>query len=169
MRNGDYDTPTFRDDDGWAWCRRHRIHHPQHWQPRGDNWHVPSDTAEPFARRAVHGINWFEARAFARYAGARLVHETEWETACRAGILEGAQHVWEWCDNAFYPCPDFRAYPYDSYSNTWFDGYHRVTRSASRYTEPDVRRPGFRNFYPPSHRHIFAGLRLAWPAASSIA
>ena len=162
MRAGGYDTPAFWDEAGWAWRQANRIDHPEHWQRVGaHDWHIPTDTAGPIGEQPVHGINWFEARAFARHARARLPHETEWEAAYRAGALDGCHQVWEWCDNAFCPYAGFRAFPYDGYSRPWFDGRHMVARGGSYHTEIEIRRPGFRNFYPPTHRHIFAGLRLA--------
>ena len=77
------------------------------------------------------------------------------------GQFNDVEQVWEWCDDAFAAYPGFSPFPYDEYSLPWFDGAHFVARGASRHTEADVIRPGFRNFYPPTHRHVFAGLRLA--------
>ncbi|RJS93830.1 SUMF1/EgtB/PvdO family nonheme iron enzyme [Salinisphaera sp. Q1T1-3] len=154
------------DAAGWAWRTRHAITHPQHWQPTrdGHGWHLAraDDAPVETTDSPVHGIGWHEARAYARWAGARLPTEVEWEAAARSGRLEHVGQVWEWCDNAFAPYPGFQAFPYDEYSMPWFDGKHFVARGASRATEADIRRPGFRNFYPPTHRHVFAGLRLAW-------
>ena len=163
MAAGGYHEPSCWDDDGWAWRTAERVEHPEHWQALGNGqWHIPDTHAGEIGEQPVHGISWYEARAFARYAGARLPHETEWEAARRAGILSVRHQVWEWCNNAFHPYPGFRAFPYDGYSKPWFDGRHFVARGASALSEPEIRRPGFRNFYPPTHRHIFAGLRLAW-------
>ncbi|GAB3682292.1 SUMF1/EgtB/PvdO family nonheme iron enzyme [Salinisphaera aquimarina] len=161
---GGYDDTRFWDDAGWQWRATHAVEHPQHWRALDSRrWHVPSDDDDlPVGCQPVHGIGWYEARAFARYAGARLPREVEWETAARGNRLANAYQVWEWCDDAFYPYPGFRAFPYDGYSMPWFDSAHFIARGGSRHTEPDIRRPGFRNFYPPTHRHVFAGLRLAW-------
>lgn len=159
-----YHRAEFWDDAGWAWREQMDIEHPQHWQPQGDGqWAIHGlHRAPAMADEPVHGIGWYEARAFARYAHARLPSEREWEAARRADRLRGIGQVWEWCDEAFAPYPGFRAFPYEGYSMPWFDGAHFVVRGASVHTEPDVRRPSFRNFYPPTHRHIFAGFRLAW-------
>ena len=109
----------------------------------------------------VAGIDRAEAAAFARHAGARLPHEYEWERAARLGLMKRAGEAWEWCANRFHPWPGFRARPYREYSAPWFDSRHAVLRGGSIYTEPENRRPGFRNFYEPAARHIAAGLRLA--------
>lgn len=159
-----YHRAEFWDDAGWAWRQSMGIEQPQHWVARGNGqWSIAGLRGQvATADEPVHGIGWYEARAFARYAQARLPSEHEWESARRADYLRGIGQVWEWCDDAFAPYPGFRAFPYDGYSMPWFDGAHFVARGASMHTEPDVQRLSFRNFYPPTHRHIFAGLRLAW-------
>lgn len=164
MTAGGYDNEAFWDAAGWNWRQAQQITHPEHWRALSNGtWHVPAeDDSRPVTQQPVHGIGWYEARAFARYADARLPREAEWETARRADGLEHLHEVWEWCADAFYPYPGFRAFPYDGYSLPWFDGAHFVARGASRHSEPDIKRPGFRNFYPPTHRHVCAGLRLAW-------
>lgn len=162
IQAGGYKRPEFWDDAGWTWRGAHAIEHPQHWRiTAGGDWHIPADIDTDIANAPVHGIGWYEARAFARYADARLPREIEWEAAQRQGALADSDRVWQWCDDAFYPYPGFNAFPYDGYSRPWFDGAHFIARGASVHTEVDVRRPGFRNFYPPGHRHVFAGLRLA--------
>ncbi|MES1940174.1 hypothetical protein T5B8_08023 [Salinisphaera sp. T5B8] len=158
---GGYQNADWWDADGWAWREAAGIAHPQHWRALTNGWFVFAPGSTDIANAPVHGIGWYEARAYARYAGARLPRETEWEAARRAGVLTDVEQVWEWCDDAFYPYPGFRAFPYDGYSLPWFDGGHFVARGASVHSEPEICRPGFRNFYPPTHRHIHAGLRLA--------
>lgn len=161
---GGYDNPALWTDAGWKWRQQSGVSHPEHWHRlAAGGWHIPSDDPHmALGEQAVHGIGWFEACAFAAHASARLPREVEWEAARRADRLANLDEVWEWCAGAFYPYPGFRAFPYDGYSRPWFDGAHFIARGASRHSEPDIKRPGFRNFYPPTHRHIFAGLRLAW-------
>lgn len=163
VEDGGYRRDALWSQAGRQWRDRTGAAAPQHWyrHPEG-GWYCP-DPAEPLHPDSpVHGICAHEADAFARWAGARLPHEHEHEHAVRTGSIGLGNGVWAWCANALFPYPGFRAFPYDGYSMPWFDGKHRVLRGASSYTYPEVRRATFRNFYPESHRHVRAGLRLAW-------
>lgn len=152
-------------DAGWRWLQSAGCTHPEHWRQnthgawfgidgRGANQLISEDP--------VYGISYYEAQAFAVWADARLPHEYEWEIAYRAGCLKKTSYVWEWCDNTFHPYEGFKPFPYDEYSLPWFDGAHYTLRGGSRYTEPELRRASFRNFYTAEKRHIFAGLRLVF-------
>ena len=136
---------------------------------RTGGWYSASGAApcdiDPAA--PVAGIDRGDAEAFARYARARLPHEYEWERAARLGLLKRIGEAWEWCANRFHPWPGFRPWPYREYSIPWFDARHVVLRGGSVHTEPEICRPGFRNFYTPETRHISAGLRLARTPAST--
>lgn len=154
MADGGYHRREFWDEAGWRWCVRYGIDRPGYW-PGADG------AAPTGADSAVVGLSHFEAAAYARWAGARLPHEHEWEAAHRHGLLDGVGGAWEWCANPFFPYPGFRPFPYEGYSRPWFDDAHYVLRGASPATRPSVRRPSFRNFYTRDVRHVFAGLRLA--------
>ena len=110
---------------------------------------------------AVTGLTYFEASAFAVWAGLRLVHEYEWEVAANLEVLSGLGEVWEWCSNIFHPYHGFSACPYREYSVPWFDQQHYVLRGGSRYTEPEIRRTSFRNYYLAGADYLFSGIRLA--------
>ncbi len=167
----------FMEDDGYRndryWThegRRWRDHtaagSPWHWRRNAQGQWYGMAHSGPFELQAdapVAGICAYEARAFARYARARLPHEAEWEAAARAGLLQGVGQVWEWCENRFYPYPGFRAFPYRGYSVPWFDGAHSSLRGASACSVPSIRRPSFRNFHTADKRHIFSGVRLCRP------
>lgn len=163
IEDGGYRRDALWTEAGRRWRDATGADAPQHWRAHPDGgWHCP-DPAEPLAPAApVHGLCAHEADAYAAWAGARLPHEHEWERAVRLGAIDADGGVWEWCGNALFPYPGFRAFPYQGYSMPWFDGGHRVLRGASRHTLAEVRRPAFRNFYPEGHRHVLAGLRLAW-------
>ncbi len=134
---------------------------PLYWERDGDDWletsrgrHAPVDPAQP----VIH-VSWEEAGAFARWAGKRLPTEFEWEAA--SDLLESTGRVWEWTSSEFRPYPGFEAFPYPEYSEAFFGDVYRVLRGASWATDPQVARPGFRNWDLPQRRQIFAGLRCA--------
>jgi len=165
MEADGYARDEYWDEAGRVWLAGHGAQAPDHWRRDDRGWWYGIDQDGPRdldPQTPVYGLSHHEARAFARFAGARLPHEHEWEAACRLGLMEGSGHVWEWCDNPFFPYPGFAPFPYDEYSLPWFDGQHYVLRGGSRHTRRDLRRCSFRNFYTPEKQHVFAGVRLAW-------
>jgi gamma-glutamyl hercynylcysteine S-oxide synthase len=165
MERDGYSNPDYWDEAGSAWLADGPVGTPDHWRQHHDGAWYGIDENGPHdldPQAPVHGLSLHEARAYARFAGARLPHEHEWEAACRLGLMADSGHVWEWCDNAFFPYPGFSPFPYDEYSLPWFDGRHYTLRGGSRHTRHDVRRCSFRNFHTPEKKYIFAGVRLAW-------
>ena len=77
------------------------------------------------------------------------------------GLSDLAGNVWEWTSSAFLPYGGFEAYPYDGYSKDHMAGAHRVCRGGSWATSPSILRRSFRNWYVPTYRQGFLGLRLA--------
>lgn len=165
MEDGGYQRQEHWSTRGWAWQQQVALEAPEHWRrDTSGNWYgiSPFGPAPLPAEQAVIGISHYEAEACARWAGARLPHEREWEAAAK--LHDDAfrwGEAWEWCANPFYPYSGFRAFPYDGYSLHWFDEEHYTLRGASCWTSEWVRRSTFRNFYTRDKRHIFAGLRLA--------
>jgi len=146
---------------GWRWCQaqgrrapRDLKSHSGGWQQRrGARW-LPLDPAAP----ASH-LSFFEADAWCRWAGRRLPAEAEWERAA----VEGGEafswgQVWEWTASPFAPYPGFVAHPYRDYSAPWFDG-RPVLRGASSATQPRMRHPRYRNYFPPERNDVLAGFR----------
>jgi len=181
MLAGGYEERALWSEAGWAW--RDGVAAPRGWavaegrvvRVRLDGI-APVDPEEP-----VCGVSFFEATAFARWRGARLPSEGEWEHAAKTlgahdpvwslrttgpmPVREGATdllgNVWEWTSSTFARRPGFVAFPYRGYSEPYFDGAHRVMRGGSFATHPAIARPSFRNWYVPETRQCFVGLRLA--------
>jgi iron(II)-dependent oxidoreductase len=114
----------------------------------------PVDPAHP-----VLHVSWYEADAFARWAGKRLPTEQEWEAAYAS--LDGVGQAWEWTSSDFLAYPGFEAFPYREYSEAFFGDAYKVLRGGSWATARNVMRPSFRNWDLPERRQIFAGIRCA--------
>jgi iron(II)-dependent oxidoreductase len=143
---GGYERREWWSDEGWAWKEEYDI---------SDH----ADVARRSADAPVCHVSWFEADALARWCGARLPTEAEWEKA--AARLDGVGLVWEWTSSPFTGYPGFEAFPYREYSEVFFGEQYRVLRGGSWATDPRVATTTFRNWDLPERRQIFAGVRLA--------
>ncbi len=169
MADGGYRRPDLWMSDGWATVQAHGWEAPLYWERRGGEWEAfgldglqPVDPASP----VVH-VSWYEADAFARWAGARLPSEAEWETVAPApgdpddgGGWYGA--VWQWTASPYVSYPGFRpaAGAVGEYNGKFMVNQH-VLRGSCRATPPGHARRTYRNFFPPHARWAFSGLRLA--------
>jgi ergothioneine biosynthesis protein EgtB len=168
--------------DGWGRVQAEGWEAPQYWRADGSGW----TTFTLSGRRAVRPgepvchVSFYEADAFARWAGARLPTEQEWEVAargvddrrgqlldpgrCHPGTAGTAMigDVWEWTASAYLPYPGFRpaAGAVGEYNGKFMCDQH-VLRGASAVTPAGHERATYRNFFPASARWAFSGLRLA--------
>ncbi len=169
MRDGGYARPELWLSDGWAAVATEGWNAPGYWRESAGEWHgftlcgmCPIDE-----RRPVCHISYYEADAFARWAGAYLPSEAEWEVAARAGELDDAFGVvWQWTRSAYGPYPGYRPVTgaLGEY-NGKFMVNQMVLRGSSIATPSGHARASYRNFFYPTARWQFTGLRLADVAA----
>lgn len=188
IADGGYRRPLLWLADGWAMVRREAWQAPLYWEQRDGTWLQmtleglqPVDLAAP-----VCHVSYYEADAFARWAGRRLPTEFEWEVAARSVPFTGntlgakalrplpckpdprskvhqmAGDVWEWTASAYLPYPGFRAPEgaLGEYNGKFMVSQH-VLRGASFATPDGHSRPTYRNFFYPHQRWQFTGVRLA--------
>jgi ergothioneine biosynthesis protein EgtB len=164
--DGGYHRPDLWLSDGWYAVQDGGWEAPLYWE-RADTgpsgWSVFTlGGLRPLSPSApVRHISYYEADAFARWAGCRLPTEHEWE-AVSPDRSAGAGAAWEWTGSAYLPYPGFRpaAGAVGEYNGKFMSGQH-VLRGASCATPPGHSRPTYRNFFPPGARWAFSGLRLA--------
>jgi iron(II)-dependent oxidoreductase len=194
MEAGGYENPQWWLPAGWKWLQANPVKQPLYWI---------DDPA--FDLYPVCGVSWYEADAYARFAGKRLPTEAEWEKAASwnaqtqekypypwgdalpdesrcnqsgmnqgttpvcaypagispAGCYDMLGNVWEWTNTWFDGYDGFEWFPYKGYSQTYFDGEHRVLKGGSWATRRWAMRGSFRNWYHPHIRQILAGFRCA--------
>ncbi len=159
--DGGYARAEYWLSDGWAWVQREVIAAPLYWRDDkafGLSGLHPRNPAAP-----VTHISYYEADAYARWAGARLPTEFEWEAAASdARLSQMFGNVWQWTSSAFLPYPGYRPAPgkVGEYNGKFMSG-QMVLRGSSHATAPDTVRRSTRNFFPPTARWQFSGLRLA--------
>ena len=165
MRDGGYETPTLWLSDGWYTVQAEEWKAPFYWHEIGGKWHQmslgglqPVDLAAP-----VCHVSYFEADAYARWAGKHLPTEFEWEAAARNGLLADAFGiVWQWTRSAYLAYPGYRAIEgaLGEYNGKFMIN-QMVLRGGSLATPEGHSRFSYRNFFPPHSRWQFMGLRLA--------
>jgi len=163
MDDGGYQRSELWHADGWDWKRQSAVEAPLYWlRLPGESgwWHQTLRGPQPLPPDApVTHISWYEASAFAAWAGARLPTEAEWEAG--AGAFEWGRR-WEWTASAYQPYPGFtRAEGAVGEYNGKFMVNQQVLRGASFATPPGHARHTYRNFFQPPLRWQYTGLRLA--------
>ena len=176
--DGGYRDPALWLSDGWAWVNREDIRAPLYWH--GDEHFTLAgwQTRDPDAP-ATH-ISYYEADAFASWAGKRLPNEAEWEAAAADADPAGGQQMdraeavqpaatldlfgscWQWTRSAYLPYPGFSPAEgaVGEYNGKFMSGQF-VLKGASCATARGHSRPSYRNFFYPHQRWQFTGLRLA--------
>jgi ergothioneine biosynthesis protein EgtB len=188
VEDGAYRRPDLWLSDGWAAVQEHGWAAPQYWELGSDGWsEFTLDGTQPIRLDApVAHVSYYEAEAFARWAGARLPTEAEWETVAagcpvagnflESGALAPRQadgdaagppaqmfgDVWEWTASAYLPYPRFRPLEgaLGEYNGKFMSG-QMVLRGGSCFTPRSHIRVSYRNFFPPGARWQMSGIRLA--------
>jgi ergothioneine biosynthesis protein EgtB len=165
MADGGYTKPNLWLSDGWAVVAAEGWNAPGYWQLIDGAWFSMTlaglravDPALP-----VCHVSYYEADAFARWAGKHLPSEAEWEAAAKADALEDAfGAVWQWTRSAYLPYPNYVVEPgaLGEY-NGKFMVNQMVLRGSSLATPEGHSRASYRNFFHPASRWQFSGLRLA--------
>ncbi|WP_426689511.1 ergothioneine biosynthesis protein EgtB [Rhodanobacter ginsengiterrae] len=183
VREGGYREPGLWLSEGWATVQREGWQQPIYWQnDLGSEFTLAGMRAIDPHEPVCH-LSYFEADAFARWAGARLPTEAEWESAAQGlpiagnlqdqrrhqpqaatageGFLQMFGDVWEWTCSPYVSYPGFRPLPgsLGEYNGKFMCGQW-VMRGGSCATPADHLRATYRNFFPPHARWQFAGLRL---------
>ncbi|MET0270886.1 MAG: ergothioneine biosynthesis protein EgtB [Sphingomonas sp.] len=188
VEDGGYADPRHWLADGWGWVKANGVAAPLYWRRDEGTWRAFAlDGLHPLHPAApVTHISYYEADAFARWAGARLPTEAEWESAAAGleptggnqldaggpararaappggGLRQMFGDVWEWTGSAYLPYPGFRAAEgaVGEYNGKFMSGQF-VLRGGSCATPRGHVRASYRNFFYPHQRWQFTGVRLA--------
>ncbi len=179
--DGGYRRPELWLSDGWAAVQADGWEGPLYWACHDDGWHefTLAGDGPVDADRPVCHVSYYEADAFARWAGCRLPTEAEWEAVAAddesgrfldLAVLHPAPvtddgllgDVWQWTSSAYGPYPGFApaAGAVGEYNGKFMVNQY-VLRGGSCASPGDHVRATYRNFFPASARWAFAGVRLA--------
>lgn len=185
INSGGYQDSQYWLADGWAWIDQNNIQAPLYWVNREEEWMQFSLAGlQPLdANQPVHHLNYFEASAYASWAGKRLPTEFEWEFACESisdtpdyldlsclqpkvatesGLTQMLGNIWEWTSSSYTGYPGFTPFAGDAgeYNGKFMSGQF-VLRGGSCVSPEDHIRASYRNFFYPHQSWQFSGIRLA--------
>jgi ergothioneine biosynthesis protein EgtB len=162
---GGYRDPALWLSEGWDAVAANGVEHPLYWVQQEGGWHAftlhglqPLDLDAP-----LEHVSLFEADAYARWAGARLPLEAEWETvAGHAGLADMFGRCWQWTASSYAPYPGYAPAPgaLGEYNGKFMINQY-VLRGSSCATPAGHSRASYRNFFPAGTRWQFSGIRLA--------
>jgi ergothioneine biosynthesis protein EgtB len=179
IADGGYRTSSLWLSEGWDWVQREQVTAPLYWREDGSAFTLCGRRELDRAAPVTH-LSYYEADAFARWAGARLPTEAEWESLAASSDPAGGNQldraepvmprsvgqlfgdVWNWTASAFLPYPGYKAAEgtVGEYNGKFMCGQF-VLKGASCATPRGHSRASYRNFFPPAARWQFTGLRLA--------
>jgi ergothioneine biosynthesis protein EgtB len=180
VRDGGYREPAHWLSEGWDWVGSGQLAHPLYWHELDGQWHeFTLHGLQPLdLQRPVTHLSYFEADAYARWAGARLPTEAEWEHAASDARDDTARALhpgadseaqsqffgtcWQWTSSSYAPYPGYAPQPgaLGEYNGKFMSNQY-VLRGSSCATPAGHARPAYRNFFPATARWQFSGIRLA--------
>lgn len=160
IRAGGYQNVDLWLSDGWDWAKRNNMKHPLYWQERdgGFQYYTLVGMKKLDPDTPVSHVSYYEAAAYAEWAGCRLPTEFQWEAA--SDRLDWGRR-WEWTNSAYLPYPRYqKALGAIGEYNGKFMINQMVLRGASVATPEGHSRSTYRNFFPPQSCWQFSGIRL---------